>query len=100
MTSTRANVTPTGRNGELALTPIPGLGFSGAAARDAGGQFAGIAQLRPVQYAGPMAGAPAPQAMLAPADAVRGFLKSNGVAMDGTTKDAKAAMVRVICVRK
>lgn len=100
VTSTRTNVTPTGRNGELALTPIPGLGFSGAVARDAGGQFAGIAQLRPVQYAGPMAGAPAPQAMLAPADAVRGFLKSSGVAMDGAVKDVKAAMVRVICVRK
>jgi hypothetical protein len=38
--------------------------------------------------------------MLAPADAVRGFLKSTGVAMDGAVKDVKAAMVRVICVRK
>ena len=42
----------------------------------------------------------APQAMLVPADVVRGFLKSNGVAADGTAKDVKAAMVRVICVRK
>lgn len=96
----RASVTPTGTNGELSLTPVPGLGFSGAAALDAGGQFAGIAQLRPIQLAGPVAGTAAPQAMLVPADIVRGFLKSNDVAADGAAKDAKAAMVRVICVRK
>jgi hypothetical protein len=98
--SVRASVTPTGSNGEVALTPVPGLGFSGATALDAGGQFAGIAQLRPIQLAGPVAGTAAPQAMLVPADIVRGFLKSNDVAPDGTAKDAKAAMVRVICVRK
>lgn len=100
VSSARANVTPTGTNGELSLTPVPGLGFSGAAALDAGGQFAGIAQLRPIQLAGPVAGTAAPQAMLVRADTVRGFLKSNDVAMDGTAKDVKAAMVRVICVRK
>jgi hypothetical protein len=50
--------------------------------------------------AGPVAGTAAPQALLAPADLVRGFLKSNNVATDGSAKDAKAAMVRVICVRK
>lgn len=98
--SARASVTPTGTNGELSLTPVPGLGFSGAAALDAGGQFAGIAQLRPIQLAGPVASTAAPQAMLVPADTVRGFLKSNDVVADGTSKDAKAAMVRVICVRK
>lgn len=98
--SVRANATPTGTNGELSLTPVPGLGFAGAAALDAGGQFAGIAQLRPIQLAGPVAGTAAPQAMLVSADIVRGFLKSNDVAADGTAKDAKAAMVRVICVRK
>lgn len=96
----RASVTPTGSNGALSLTPVPGLGFSGAAALDAGGQFAGIAQLRPIQLAGPAAATAAPQAMLVPADIVRGFLTSNGVAADGTAKDVKAAMVRVICVRK
>ncbi|MBN8972047.1 MAG: peptidoglycan-binding protein [Rhizobiales bacterium] len=100
VSSARASVTPTGTNGALSLTPVPGLGFAGAAALDAGGQFAGIAQLRPIQLAGPVAGTAAPQAMLVPADIVRGFLKSNDVAMDGTAKDVKAAMVRVICVRK
>lgn len=100
VSSARASVTPTGTNGALSLTPVPGLGFAGAAALDAGGQFAGIAQLRPIQLAGPVAGTAAPQAMLVPADIVRGFLKSSDVAMDGTVKDVKAAMVRVICVRK
>ncbi len=100
VTSTRASATPTGTNGELSLMPVPGLGFSGAAALDTGGQFAGIAQLRPIQLAGPAAGTATPQAMLVSADVVRGFLKSSGVAMDGTVKDVKAAMVRVICVRK
>ena len=90
----------TGSDGALSLTPVPGLGFSGAAALDANGQFAGIAQLRPIQLAGPAAATAAPQAILVPADVVRGFLKSNGVAADGTAKDVKAAMVRVICVRK
>ncbi|MGB3486794.1 MAG: trypsin-like peptidase domain-containing protein [Xanthobacteraceae bacterium] len=100
VTSTHAAVTPTGTSGASMLTPVPGLGFSGAAAFDSSGRFAGIAQLRPIQLAGPVAGTAAPQALLAPADIVRDFLKSNNVAIDGTAKDAKAAMVRVICVRK
>lgn len=100
VSSARAAVTPTGTNGELSLTPVPGLGFSGAAALDASGQFAGVAQLRPIQLAGPATGTAAPQAMLVSADIVRSFLKSNDVAADGAAKDAKAAMVRVICVRK
>lgn len=100
VSSTRATTTPIGSNGELALTPVPAPGFSGAAALDAGGQFAGLVQLRPIQLAGPAAGTSAPQALLAPADAVRGLLKTNGVTADGTAKEARAAMVRVICVRK
>jgi hypothetical protein len=35
-----------------------------------------------------------------PADAVRDFLKANGVDASGTSTDAKASVVRVICVRK
>jgi hypothetical protein len=31
---------------------------------------------------------------------VRDFLKANGVTGNGTSTDAKAAVVRVICVRK
>src|SRR5581483_10354738 len=59
------------------LAPAPAIGFSGAAAVDAEGKFAGLAQLKPVLVAGPGNGAP--QAALVPADAVRDFLKANGV---------------------
>jgi peptidoglycan hydrolase-like protein with peptidoglycan-binding domain len=81
------------------LVPAPALGFSGAAATDADGKFAGLVQLKPVLVAGPANGAPA-QAALVPADAVRDFLKANAVTAAGTSTDAKASVVRVICVRK
>jgi hypothetical protein len=81
------------------LSPAPAIGFSGAAAMDSDGKFAGLAQLRPVMVAGPSNGAPA-QAVLVPAGAVRDFLKANAVTADGTAADAKGAVVRVICVRK
>jgi hypothetical protein len=99
--SVKSSATPVGSNGELALTPAPGLGFSGAAALDADGKFAGMALLKPVLVAGPTNGAAATQATLLGADVVRGFLKTNDVvAGSNTTGDAKAAVVRVICVRK
>jgi hypothetical protein len=84
---------------DTTLSPAPGIGFAGAAAIDSDGAFAGLTQLKPVVVAGP---APvATQAVLAPADAVRDFLKANGVATDaGKVADAKASMVRLICVRK
>ena len=50
--------------------------------------------------AGPANGAPAAQAALVPADTVRDFLKANGVNAAGGSADAKASVVRVICVRK
>ncbi len=99
VTAARASVAP-GGDGAATLTPVPALGFSGAAALDADGRLIGMAQLRPVQYAGPMMGAPAPSAMLVPADAIRDFLSSHDVAVDGGATDAKAAIVRVICIRK
>lgn len=96
----KASVAPVGSNGELALSPAPGLGFSGAAAVDADGTFAGLAQLKPVVVAGPANGV-ATQATLVPADAVREFLKTSGVSFAaGAAGNAKASMVRVICVRK
>ena len=100
VSNARASIMPSGGNGEPALSPAPGLGFSGAAALDADGAFAGMAQLRPIQLAGSVTGAAAPQAVLVPADTVRDFLKSNNVAADGTSKDARTSVVRVICVRK
>ena len=95
----RAAVTLSGSGGDLALTPAPALGFSGAAARDDTGQFAGVALLKPVTAAGPFA-ATAAQSVLVPADAVREFLKANGVNAAGSSTDVAASVVRVICVRK
>jgi hypothetical protein len=82
------------------LTPAPGLGFSGGAALDADGVFAGVALLKPVVVAGPTMTAAATQAALVGADIVRGFLKANGIAAASGSADAKASVVRVICVRK
>jgi peptidoglycan hydrolase-like protein with peptidoglycan-binding domain len=98
--SVKATVTPVGSGSDLALAPAPALGFSGATAQDGDGKFAGIALLKSVVVAGPANATPAAQAALVPADTVRGFLKGNGVDAAGGSPDAKAAVVRVICVRK
>jgi len=85
---------------EQPLSPAAGLGFSGAAALDADGVFAGVALLKPVLIAGTTNATPA-SASLVSADTVREFLKANGVATaGGGSTDAKASVVRVICVRK
>jgi peptidoglycan hydrolase-like protein with peptidoglycan-binding domain len=98
--SVKASVAAVGSGGDLALSAAPGLGFSGSAARDAEGKFAGIALLKPLVVAGPANAAPAAQAVLVSADPVRDFLKANGVNATGESSDAKASVVRVICVRK
>ena len=100
VTSTKASVAQLGGTNDIALTPAPALGFSGAPAQDDDGRFAGIALLKPVQVAGLANGAPAAQAVLVTADTVRNFLKANGVSAAGGSPDAKASVVRVICVRK
>jgi hypothetical protein len=98
--SVKASVAQIGGGSDAALSPPPALGFSGAAALDADGKFAGIALLKPVLVAGLANAAPAAQAALVPAETVRAFLKANGVNASGGSPDAKAAVVRVICVRK
>ena len=100
VTSVKASVEQSGGNSDVALTPAPALGFSGAAALDSDGKFAGVALLKPVQVAGSTNGVPAAQAVLVTADTVRGFLKTNGVTAAGGSTDARASVVRVICVRK
>ena len=97
--SVKASIAQIGSGNDLALAPAPAVGFSGAAALDSDGKFAGIALLKPVVVAGPPNTTPAAQAVLVPADAVRDFLKANAVNASGGS-DAKAAVVRVICVRK
>ena len=86
--------------GDAALSPPPAVGFSGGAAIDGDGKFAGIALLKPVVVAGPANAAPAAQAVMVSAGIVRDFLKANDVTANGSSTDAKAAVVRVICVRK
>ena len=89
-----------GGSSDVALSPPPALGFSGAAALDGDGKFAGLALLKPVLVAGPANAAPGAQAVLVTADTVRDFLKANGVNGTNGSADAKASVVRVICVRK
>jgi peptidoglycan hydrolase-like protein with peptidoglycan-binding domain len=85
----------------IAIEPAPGLGFAGAAVLDSQGQIAGMVELRPVVVAGPApAGA---QAALISAASIRKFLEAQNVAAaTGHTaaEQAKASIVRVICVRK
>jgi hypothetical protein len=87
-------------SGDAVLSPPPAVGFSGGPAIDSDGKFAGVTLLKPAMIAGPATAAPASQAVMVSADAVRDFLKANAVTANGTSPDAKAAVVRVICVRK
>jgi hypothetical protein len=100
VSSLKASVVPAGTGSDLALSPAPGIGFSGAPALDADGQFAGLVQLKQVLLAGAASGAPASQAALVPAEIVRGFASAHGVALSSGETDAKSSVVRVICVRK
>ncbi len=99
--SVKATVAPAGSGSDLALLPTPPVGFSGAAALDADGKFAGLALLKPAVVAGPPNAAAGAQAALVAADTVREFLKANGVdAAASGSSDAGPSVVRVICVRK
>ncbi len=100
VSSVKASVAQVGSGSDFVLSPAPAIGFSGAAAQDSEGKFAGIALLKPVMVAGPPNAAPAAQASLVPADTVHKFLKANGVNGSDGSSDPKASVVRVICVRK
>ena len=81
------------------LTPAPPPGFSGAVAVDRRGRPFGVVLAKPQVVAGPPSDLPA---TLVPLDAVRKFLRNRGVtpaAGSTAAKDAKASVVRVICVR-
>jgi hypothetical protein len=83
------------------LSPAPKLGYSGAAAIDAQGRFAGMVALKAPVVAG--AGA-APLATLVPAAAVRTFLQSQSVTVSTGRETGRGAtaqsVLRVICVRR
>ncbi|WP_448040140.1 serine protease [Bradyrhizobium liaoningense] len=99
VSSVKAALTPA-PSSNFALSPPPTVGFSGSPAIDADGRFAGIVLLKPAMVAGPATSIPASQALMVSAETLRNFLKANAVTPNGTSTDAKAAVVRVICVRK
>ena len=82
------------------LEAAPAQGFTGAAAIDGGGRFAGMVVLRSAVVAGPAGASPV---ALVPRDKVINFLEANYVAPASGQPgldDARAALTRVICVRK
>jgi hypothetical protein len=86
--------------GTRTLDTTPAPGFGGAAALGPDGGFAGMVVLKPAVVAGPSG---APQANLVAAEAVKSFLEANGVTPSPGKpglEEAKASIVRVICVRK
>jgi hypothetical protein len=86
----------------LALDPVPAPGFNGAAILDASGKLTGIASLKVPIVAG-AAPSPSATAAMLPVDAVRALLAAQNIKPVGLvagSEAAKAAIVRVICVRK
>jgi hypothetical protein len=79
--------------------PVPMAGFSGAAALDPQGRFLGIMEMRRALLASTEPAAP--PVHLVDAGTIRDFLTAHHV--DGApaqSVDAKASIVRIICVRK
>ena len=88
--------TPAHRSAQ-GLDPAPKLGFSGAAAIDAQGRFAGMVDLQSTAVAG--AGA-VNQATLISVETLRGFLQAQNIAPATDRGAIDQAVMRVICVRK
>jgi len=79
--------------------PVPMAGFSGAAALDGQGRFLGMTEMRNAVVASTEP--TAPPVRLVTAETILGFLASNQIAASDTQSgDAKASVVRMICVRK
>jgi hypothetical protein len=82
------------------LETAPALGFSGAAALDGQGRFAGVVVTKAAVVAGPSG---PPRAAVVPAERIRNFLEANYVSPSSGAagvEAAKASVTRVICVRK
>ncbi len=79
------------------LDPAPKLGFSGAAAVDPQGRFAGMVDLQSTAVAG--AGA-VNQATLIPVETLRAFLQAQSIAPATNRNAIDQSVMRVICVRK
>jgi len=89
------------------LQPAPQTGFAGAAALDAQGRFVGMIALKtPVVASAGAATVPLPQATLVTTPAIRKLLDAQSVtpavapASATGVNAAKAAAVRIICVRR
>ena len=78
--------------------PAPMAGFSGAAALDTQGQFLGMIEMRNFVLAS--IEPTAPPVRLITAETIRDFLAAHDVTPAPQGGDARAAVVRVICVRK
>jgi outer membrane biosynthesis protein TonB len=79
--------------------PVPMAGFSGAAALDAQGQVLGMMEMGSAVLAS--VEATAPPVRLIGAATIRAFLAAHHVApAPAPSADAKASVVRIICVRK
>ena len=97
ITATRARVGAAGNPRPLEGAPAPG--FAGAAAIDSQGRFLGMVVQKPAVVAGPAA----TQAAVVPLEAMIHFLEANDVSPASGKpgiEEAKASVVRVICVRK
>ena len=79
------------------LDPAPKLGFSGAAAVDPQGRFAGMVDLQSTAVAG--AGAVNQAALILP-ETLRAFLQAQSIAPASGHNAIDQSVVRVICVRK
>ncbi len=93
---------PSRRNGD-AILPAPPPGFDGAAAIDSQGRLFGMVELKDGALANAAAAAAPVSATIVPVETLRKFLAAQSVspASGGSGADAaKAALVRVICVRR
>jgi hypothetical protein len=78
--------------------PVPMAGFSGAAALDAQGKFLGMMQMRNFVVAS--LDPAIPPVRLITVETIRNFLASHKIVSAPQGDDAKAAVVRLICVRQ
>lgn len=85
------------------IDPAPAPGFTGAAAVDPRGVFAGMVDLKPPVVAAANVGPARETASLVPADSIRAFLEAHGVSpaagAEAPTR-TEQSVVRIICVRK
>ena len=78
--------------------PVPMAGFSGAATLGTQGEFLGMTEMRNFVLASTEPAAPPVQ--LVTAGTIRDFLAAHNIASEPQGGDAKASVVRIICVRK